>query len=79
MYLTLGLLLTAIYLYLPHHLAFLTARASYYLLGRDASADLPASLSRLKAAASWGFNTSVTSLANVGASLARRGSGAAEL
>ncbi|RDX49173.1 hypothetical protein OH76DRAFT_1312347, partial [Lentinus brumalis] len=35
MYLTLGLLLTGIYLYLPHHLAFLTARASYYLLGRD--------------------------------------------
>ncbi|TFK81605.1 hypothetical protein K466DRAFT_449666, partial [Polyporus arcularius HHB13444] len=35
MYLALGLLLTAIYLYLPHHLAFLTARASYYLLGRD--------------------------------------------
>ncbi|KAI0700687.1 hypothetical protein C8T65DRAFT_612780 [Cerioporus squamosus] len=66
MYLTLGLLLTGMYLYLPHHLAFLTARASYYLFGRDASGDLPDSLSRLKAVASWGLNTSITSIANVG-------------
>ncbi|RPD56569.1 hypothetical protein L227DRAFT_465544, partial [Lentinus tigrinus ALCF2SS1-6] len=35
MYLTLGLLLTGMYLYLPHHLAFLSARAAYYLFGRD--------------------------------------------
>ncbi|KAI0700660.1 hypothetical protein C8T65DRAFT_557644, partial [Cerioporus squamosus] len=35
MYLTLGLLLTAIYLYLPQYVAFLSVRASYYLFGRD--------------------------------------------
>ncbi len=36
LYLTLGLLLTAIYLYLPQRLLFLSARASYYLFGREA-------------------------------------------
>ncbi|RDX42033.1 hypothetical protein K466DRAFT_576461 [Polyporus arcularius HHB13444] len=36
LYLTLGLLFTAIYLYLPQRLLFLSARASYYLFGREA-------------------------------------------
>ena len=80
MYLTLSLLTMGMYTYLPHHLAFLSARASYYLFGRDASAasvDSPLA-DRLMAAASWGLNTSIASIANVGfygASLAGWGSG----
>ncbi|KAI0780341.1 hypothetical protein BD413DRAFT_462759 [Trametes elegans] len=60
-YAALLLLGTAAFFYLPHHLAFLRARAAYYLFGStDAASD---SLVRLKDAASWGLNAS---LANVG-------------
>ena len=34
-YLTLGLLLTGMTLYLPHHLMQMQSRAAYYLFGRD--------------------------------------------
>ena len=77
MYLTLGLLLTGMYMYLPHHLAFINSRAAYYLFGRDiaAATDLADSFALLKNAASWSVNASMASLG----SLTGWGSSAAEL
>ena len=69
MYLTLGLLLTGITFYFPHHVAHLNARAVYYLTGREpsgagAAADLLGglvdSVSRLKDAAVWGVDAGMS-------------------
>ena len=69
MYLTLGLLLTGMYMYLPHHLAFINTRAAYYLFGRDIDisgvTDFTDSFALLKNAASWGLNTSIASLGSL--------------
>ncbi|OBZ78168.1 hypothetical protein A0H81_01712 [Grifola frondosa] len=64
-YIFLTLLLTAIYLYLPHHLVFVQSRAAYYFLGQEvASASVSDSLQRF--AASWGWNTSSSVGTNLG-------------
>lgn len=70
MCLTLGLLFTGMFMYLPQHIAFLNSRAAYYLFGRDVSST---SAELLKGAASWGLNTSIASFENVRASLAAWG------
>ncbi|TBU28173.1 hypothetical protein BD311DRAFT_663929 [Dichomitus squalens] len=81
-YLTLGLLLTGMTLYLPHHLAQMQTRAAYYLFGRDGVstyASLGTSGADLFRSA---VNSSLASIASAGsytASLAGWGSQAAEL
>ena len=74
-YATLGLLLTGVCLYLPHHLAFINARAAYYLFGRDA-AELTDSL---RSVASWGVNASMSSLGVITGWAAGSGATPAEL
>ncbi|KAH9916735.1 uncharacterized protein BXZ73DRAFT_53579 [Epithele typhae] len=70
-YLTLGLLFTGIFFYLPHHLVFINERAAYYLFGRDdgqgAASDLADSFGRLRDVASWGLDTSLGALSKMGA------------
>ena len=67
MYLTLGLLFTGIYTYLPHHLAFINTRAAYYLFGRDVGAvnGVADSFVRLKHAASLTLDSSMASLGSL--------------
>ena len=81
-YLTLGLLLTGMTLYLPHHLMQMQSRAAYYLCGRDgasAYAGLGTSGADLFRSAVNSSLASLVSAGNYGASLAGWGSSSAEL
>ena len=78
MYLTLGLLFTGIYTYLPHHLAFINTRAAYYLFGRDAAGGMFAAGDLFRGAVNVSL-ASIASAGEYGASLAGWGSARAEL
>ncbi|KAI0666419.1 hypothetical protein C8Q78DRAFT_984196 [Trametes maxima] len=78
MYAALLLMGTAGVLYLPHHLAFLRARAAYYLFGSDSPAAVSDSLVRLKDAAAWGLNASIENVSSISSTLFT-GSAPAEL
>lgn len=55
---------TAGYLYLPDHIAFVAARAKYYLLGQEnPDATVAQSIQRL--VASWSWNETGTRVASV--------------
>ena len=78
-YLTLGLLLTGMTLYLPHHVEIMSARAAYYLFGRDAASSVGFAGDLFRGAVNASLS-SIASAGEYGASLAGWGSArAAEL
>ena len=77
-YLFLGLLLTGMTLYLPHHVEIMSARAAYYLFGRDAASGVSAAGDLFRGAVNVSL-ASIASAGEYGASWARWGSSAAEL
>ena len=78
MYLALGLLLMATTLYLPHHVEVMSARAAYYLFGRDAAGGMFAAGDLFRGAVNVSL-ASIASAGEYGASLAGWGSARAEL
>ncbi|KAM5543854.1 hypothetical protein V8D89_002471 [Ganoderma adspersum] len=78
MYLALGLLLMATTLYLPHHVELMSARAAYYLFGRDAASSVGFAGDLFRGAVNASLS-SIASAGEYGASLAGWGTMRAEL